>query len=126
MSVDYTNWQDYQQQAARVFRKLGCQAEVDRSLQGVRSSHRVDVLATFPQFGDECLWVVECKLRSRPVEKADVQTFLGVVHDVGAPSSSARADSSRAHSPQLQCDTNSMPLSPPPATQQCARGHHPT
>ena len=37
-------WQDYQEEAAAFFRSLGMNAQTDITVQGVRTSHEVDVL----------------------------------------------------------------------------------
>ena len=84
MSQTCKDWRNYQEAAARVFRRLGCQAEVEKTVNGARASHTVDVYVTFSQFGHPCRWIVECKLMSRPAKKADVLTLDGVVRDVGA------------------------------------------
>ena len=84
MSPNYGDWREYQEAAARVFRDLGCTAEVEKTVTGARGSHKIDVYATFQQFGYECCWIVECKLTSKPVEKRDVLTLQGIVQDVGA------------------------------------------
>lgn len=77
-------WREYEVAAAEFFRELGLQAEHDQKVKGARATHQVDVLVTTRQFGIEQMWVVECKLRTRLVEKQCVMTLAGVVDDVGA------------------------------------------
>ena len=84
MSPKYGNWLEYQEAAAEVFRELGCRAEVEKTITGARGTHKIDVYVKFSQFGYDCRWIVECKLTSRPVSKADVLTFYGIAQDVGA------------------------------------------
>ena len=84
MSSQYRTWQEYQEATAKAFRELGCRAEVQRTITGARGVHEIDVYVTFRQLGSECRCIVECKLTSRPVKKADVLTFLGIARDVGA------------------------------------------
>ena len=84
MSPKYGNWLEYQEAAAEVFRELGCRAEVEKTITGARGKHKIDVYVTFPQFGYDCRWIVECKLTSRPVEKKEVLNLQGIVQDVGA------------------------------------------
>ena len=44
-------WQQYQEEAAAVFERLGCSVAVDAKITGARSSHRVDVLVRFTRWG---------------------------------------------------------------------------
>ena len=84
MSPTYGNWREYQEAVAEVFRKLGCKAEVDKTVMGARGPHEIDVYVTFQKFGRECNWVIQCKLWSRPVDKSVVQTLQSIVQNIGA------------------------------------------
>ena len=78
------NWKDYQNEAAEVFRKAGCEAEVDVVVEGVRGEHGIDVFVTFEQYGINCSWVVECKYWNTNVPKEKVLALQAIVDDVGA------------------------------------------
>ena len=82
MNPKYHSWQDYQEAAAEVFRDLGCTADVNKTVSGARGTH--DVYVTIPQFGQECRWIVECNLWSRPVTKATVHALRSRTEDLGA------------------------------------------
>ena len=84
MSPNYNNWRDYQEAVAAVFRELGCSAEVDKKVTGARGPHDIDVYVTFEKFGQECHWIIQCKLWSRTVDKAVVQTLQSIVQNIGA------------------------------------------
>lgn len=84
MSQEYGNWHDYQEAVASVFRELGCSVEVDKRIEGIRSRHDIDVYVTFEKFGQECSWIIECKLWSKSIPKSAVQILYGIVQDVGA------------------------------------------
>ena len=84
LSSKYKNWREYQETVADVFRNLGCRAEVEKKVTGVRGSHEVDVFVTFRKFGRECRWIVECKLWSKRVDKSEVLTLQSIVQDIGA------------------------------------------
>jgi len=77
-------WRDYQEEAARFFRQLGCEAEEDAVVQGARARHKIDVWVTFNRFGLEHRWVIECKLYNRRIPKEKALVIKGVVDDVGA------------------------------------------
>ena len=59
MSSKSGNWPDYQEAVAEAFRKLGCSAEVNKTVTGARGSHDIDVFVTFDNFGHECRWIIE-------------------------------------------------------------------
>jgi hypothetical protein len=82
--VTITDWRDYQERVARLFRELGCSAEVGISVQGARGVHAIDVWVVFERFGLEHRWAVECKRWKRRVPKEKVLTFKSIVEDVGA------------------------------------------
>ncbi|HZL06895.1 MAG TPA: restriction endonuclease, partial [Coriobacteriia bacterium] len=77
-------WQEYQEEAAALFRSLGLEATTDARLDGVRGAHDVDVVVRSRRAGLEQFWVVECKWRRRRVEKLHVTALAEIVRDVGA------------------------------------------
>ena len=84
MSPKYSNWRDYQEAAAAVFRDLRCNADVEKTVKGARGEHKIDVYVTFTKFAHECCWIVECKLWSKPVPREVVHTLCSKVQDIGA------------------------------------------
>ena len=80
----YGNWREYQEAVAEVFRKLGCNAEINKTVCGARGSHDVDVYVTFEKFGYECRWIIECKLWSTRVDRSAVLTLQSITQNVGA------------------------------------------
>ena len=84
MSSKYANWQEYQEAVAAVFRQLGCNAEVEKTVTGTRGQHKIDVYVTFEKFGQECHWIIQCKLWSRPVDRSVVETLHTIVQNIGA------------------------------------------
>jgi len=77
-------WQRYQHDAAEIFRELGFSVEVDKTVSGVRATHKVDIFVEFRQWGLHNRWVVECKFTKRPVTKSVIETLKSIVTDVGA------------------------------------------
>ena len=55
------DWKEYQEAAAEFFRSLGLEAQTDAPVQGVRTSHNVDVLVRSHHVGFDVMWIVECK-----------------------------------------------------------------
>lgn len=79
-----TKWRNYQHATARVFQKLGFDAEVEYLAQGVRARHKVDVHVRFAINGIRCTWIVECKLWTSRVSKEKVMALKSIVEDLGA------------------------------------------
>jgi len=78
------NWRTYQAQVSALFRAAGCNAEVEKLVEGVRGKHKVDVYVTFDQYGIRCSWIIECKFWKRSVTKEKVMALGGIVADCGA------------------------------------------
>jgi restriction system protein len=81
---EMTSWQDYQEETAAFFRGLGLQAETDVTLQGVRTSHDIDVVVRSHYAGFDALWLVECKQWQTRITKLHVLALREIVSDVGA------------------------------------------
>ncbi|UVS81787.1 restriction endonuclease [Actinokineospora sp. UTMC 2448] len=79
-----SDWQDYQEEVAAFFREIGMSAETDATIQGVRTSHDIDVAVFTEKAGFKVLWVVECKNWKRSVSKLHVLALREIVADLGA------------------------------------------
>jgi len=77
-------WKDYQEEAASFFRSLGLEASTDVPLEGVRTTHDIDVLVKSHHVGFEVTWIVECKNWKTRVSKLHVLALREIVADVGA------------------------------------------
>lgn len=78
------DWKQYQNETAEFFRSLGCDAEVEAKVVGVRAEHKIDVWVRFKKFGLETRWVIECKYWNSAVPKEKVLALRTIVEDVGA------------------------------------------
>lgn len=78
------NWKEYQEEAAEFFRALGLHAQTDITVQGVRTTHDVDVLVKSHHAGFDVTWIVECKHWNSKVSKLHVLALREIVSDVGA------------------------------------------
>jgi restriction system protein len=77
-------WKEYQEEAAAFFRALGIDSETDVTVQGVRTTHDVDVLVKSHHVGFDVTWIVECKHWKSRVSKLHVLALREIVADVGA------------------------------------------
>jgi len=78
------DWKRYQEKVALIFRAAGCSAVVEKSIEGVRGKHKIDVYVKFRQYGIECVWIIECKYWNQNVSKEKVLALQAIVDDVGA------------------------------------------
>lgn len=79
-----TDWNDYQEETAEFFRSIGMEANTNVTINGVRTSHDVDVVVRSNNFGFDLLWLVECKHWKRSVSKLHVLALREIVSDTGA------------------------------------------
>jgi len=78
------HWKELQKEVAELFRSVGCSADEDHKVTGVRGEHKVDVYVNFKALSVECSWIVECKHWNSNVTKEKVLTLQSIVQDVGA------------------------------------------
>lgn len=78
------DWSDYQEEAAAVFRSLGFEASTNVTVDGVRTSHDIDVVVQSAHAGFPVTWIVECKHWKSKVSKLHVLGLRTIVADVGA------------------------------------------
>jgi len=78
------SWKEYQEEAASFFRSLGLDVSTDVTVEGVRTTHDVDVLVKSHYVGFEITWLVECKHWKTRVSKLHVLALREIVADVGA------------------------------------------
>ncbi len=79
-----TDWNDYQEEAAALFRSMGLEASTNVTVQGVRTKHAVDVVVKSHHAGFDVTWLVECKHWNSPVSKLHVLALREIVSDTGS------------------------------------------
>ncbi len=77
-------WQEYQDEVARFFVDLGLEATTNFTVQGIRTTHDIDVLVKSHHIGFDVVWILECKHWARKITKLHVLALREVVADVGA------------------------------------------
>ncbi|MFG6439770.1 restriction endonuclease [Roseateles sp. LKC17W] len=78
------DWDDYQEEAAALFRSMGLDAVTNVTIQGVRTTHDVDVVVKSHHAGFGVTWLVECKHWKSAVSKLHVLALREIVSDAGA------------------------------------------
>jgi restriction system protein len=79
-----TDWNDYQEEAGALFRSMGLEATTNVTIQGVRTTHDVDVVVKSHHAGFDVTWLVECKHWKSSVSKLHVLALREIVADTGA------------------------------------------
>lgn len=77
-------WNEYQDEAAEFFQSLGLATSTNVRLQGVRTSHDIDVLVEIDIAGFQVRWIVECKHWRSAVSKLHILALREIVADIGA------------------------------------------
>ena len=77
-------WYNFQEDICNYFRSLGATAETNVSIQGVRTTHDIDILVKTKFLGHDILWIVEAKKWKSKVNKLQVLGLRTIVEDVGA------------------------------------------
>jgi hypothetical protein len=78
------HWQQYQEEAAALFRLLGLDPKTEARVTGVRGEHDIDVYVTGSLHGIKFTWVVECKAWQSNIPKEKVMALAAIVEDIGA------------------------------------------
>jgi restriction system protein len=79
-----SDWNEYQEEAAALFRAMGLDAATNVTVQGVRTTHDVDVVVKSHHAGFQVQWLVECKHWKSPVSKLHVLGLREIVADTGS------------------------------------------
>lgn len=77
-------WGQYQEETAEFFRSIGLEARTNVRLQGIRTSHDIDVVVRSDHVGFNLLWIIECKHWKNPVSKLHVLALREIAADLGA------------------------------------------
>ncbi|KVV03109.1 MULTISPECIES: restriction endonuclease [unclassified Pseudomonas] len=77
------NWYQFQEDICSYFRSIGASAETNATVQGVRTSHDVDVLIKTKYLGEDLVWIVEAKQWKSRVNKLQVLALRTIAEDIG-------------------------------------------
>lgn len=78
------SWYQFQEDIKEHFDSLGADAESNIRVQGVRTSHDIDVLVKTRFLGENITWIIEAKYWNSKVTKAQVLVLRSIVDDIGA------------------------------------------
>lgn len=81
---EVAEWYQFQEDICDYFESIGATAQTNVSVQGVRTSHDVDILVTTRYLGEDLVWVVEAKKWQKRVNKLQVLALRTIIDDIGA------------------------------------------
>jgi restriction system protein len=79
-----SSWRDLQEDAARILRECGMEAQTDQAVKTVRGTVNLDAVALDREATPPASIVLECKHWRKRVPKSVVHGFRTVVADIGA------------------------------------------
>ncbi|MFH7002652.1 restriction endonuclease [Flavobacterium bizetiae] len=77
-------WYQFQEDICSYFRTLGVSAETNVTIQGIRTSHDIDILVKTKFLGQDIVWVIEAKKWKSKVNKLQVLGLRTIIDDIGA------------------------------------------
>lgn len=77
-------WYQYQEEIKDYFQSLGLNAKTNVPIQGIRTTHNIDVCIDFSFIGFDITWLVEAKYWNSKVNKNVVLAFRQILDDIGA------------------------------------------
>lgn len=78
------DWYLFQEEIKTLFVDLGCDAQSNITMKGVRTSHDVDVLIRSKYLGQPIQWIIEAKHWNKKVNKLHVLALRTIVEDTGS------------------------------------------
>lgn len=78
------DWYNFQEDICNHFNSLGADAKTNQTVQGVRTTHDVDILVKTKFLGANLTWIVEAKDWHSNIPKEKVFALRSIVDDIGA------------------------------------------
>jgi restriction system protein len=79
-----SHWRDLEDKVAQILNECGLEAKTEQTVDLVRGTVVVDVLALDPEATPPATYICECKYWRKPVSKNVVHSFRTVLADMGA------------------------------------------
>jgi len=78
------DWYQFQERICNHFNSIGARAETNITVQGVRTTHDIDILVKTKFLGQNILWIVEAKKWNHKVNKLHILALRTIIDDIGA------------------------------------------
>jgi hypothetical protein len=82
--MKHKTWYNFQEDICDYFKSLGFIAETNKTLNGARTDHDIDVFVKTKFIGQELIWIIEAKQWNSKVNKLQVLGLRTIVNDIGA------------------------------------------
>jgi|TARA_R110002012_G_scaffold319883_2_gene541667 hypothetical protein len=79
-----SDWYQFQEEICAYFESIGASAKTNITVQGVRTSHDIDVLVKTKFLGEDLTWIVEAKKWKKRVNKLQILGLRTIADDIGA------------------------------------------
>lgn len=80
----HPDWYQFQEDICSYFNSIGTSAETNVTVQGVRTTHDIDVLVKTKYLGEDLTWIIEAKKWKKRVNKLQVLGLRTIADDIGA------------------------------------------
>lgn len=78
------NWFEFQEEICTYFKSLGFEAETNKTVIGVRTSHDIDIFVKTKFMGQNLTWIIEAKKWNSKINKLQPLGLRTIVDDIGA------------------------------------------
>lgn len=78
------DWYNFQEEICNYFKSLGFNAETNKTIQGVRTTHDIDVYVQTKFMGQDLIWIIEAKKWKTKINKLQVLGLRTIIDDIGA------------------------------------------
>lgn len=78
-----TDWYNFQEKIKNIFINFGCFAETNVTINGVRTSHDIDIIVKSKFLGQNITWILEAKYWKRKISKLHVLALRQIIDDIG-------------------------------------------
>ena len=80
---EHPEWYKFQEEICAYFNSIGTSAETNVRVQGVRTSHDIDVLVKTKYLGEDLVWIIEAKKWKSRINKLQVLGLRSIADDIG-------------------------------------------
>jgi len=80
----HPDWYQFQEDICSYFISIGASAETNVTVQGVRTTHDIDILVKTKYLGEDLTWIIEAKKWKSRVNKLHVLGLRTIADEIGA------------------------------------------
>lgn len=77
-------WYDFQEEICTHFKSLGFESVTNKTLEGVRTNHNIDIFVNTKFLGQDVKWIIEAKKWKSKINKLQILALRTIVDEIGA------------------------------------------